>query len=275
MTHLTYPYQKSFQAFLVKKELAPITITEYSRTLTDFFNYLRRFNWAYSSDPSLDNILANDVRDYLSMLLTQRDLKTDTYNKILSHLNGYFKFLFTRQLIQHYPTVTIKGFSKERLNPTIATAWLNQLPTLLNNSQLSFYTRALLLFSAKGFTSRELLSPGFYEIAAKLNYSASEQTFLTAFKTFLNPRQQLQASPDLFLKTRLDREQPHLTAPALHKYLKKDAPLVNFSLSPQKLHQGYILSYLLQHQTETEQDLQLKLRLDPASLHYYRSLLPK
>lgn len=271
---MTYPYQKNFQAFLAKKELAPITITEYSRTLTDFFNYLHRFNWAYSSDPSLDNILANDVRDYLSMLLTQRAIKTDTYNKILSHLNGYFKFLFTRQLIQHYPTVAIKGFSKERLNPAIATDWLTQLPTLLSNSQLSFYTRALLLFSAKGFTGREMLSPGFYSIAAKLSYSSAEQAFLAAFKTFLQPRQQLQASADLFLKTRLDRQQPHLTAPALHKYLKKDAPLVTFSLSPQKLHQGYILAYLLHHRTEADQDLQVKLRLDPASLHYYRSLLP-
>ncbi|MFC6171287.1 site-specific integrase [Loigolactobacillus jiayinensis] len=271
---MAYPYQKNFQHFLADKELAELTIAEYARTLDDFFNYLHQFNWAFSSDPSLDNILENDVRDYLSMLLQQRDLKNDTYNKILSHLNGYFKFLFTHDLIAHYPTVALKGLSKETLQPAIDFAWLDQLPNLLANQQLSFYTRALLLFSNHGFTSQEMLATGFHELTAQLTFTSAEQEFMQAFHAYLQPLQTLQASSELFLKTRLDRQHPQLTAPALHKYLKKDAPLVDFPLTPRKLHQGYILHYLIQHQTSSTAELQQTLRLDPASLDYYRSLLP-
>ncbi len=273
MIDLAYPYQKNFQHFLATKELATVTITEYSRTLTDFFQYLHRFNWAFSSDPRLDNILENDVRDYLTMLLEQRDLKNDTYNKILSHLNGYFKFLFTHELITHYPTVALKGMSKVSLQPAIDFTWLNQLPSLLQNQQLSFYTRALLLFSAYGFTSQEILAPGFGELTARLKLTAGQRKFMQAFQKFLQPLQLLQASRDLFLKTRMDRQHPQLSAPALHKYLKKDTPLVDFTLTPQKLHQGYILHYLLAHRTSSAAELQQYLRLDPASLDYYRSLL--
>ncbi|MFL2029333.1 site-specific integrase [Loigolactobacillus zhaoyuanensis] len=271
---MAYPYQKNFQHFLAEKELAEITIAEYSRTLEDFFTYLQRFNWAFSSDPSLDNILENDIRDYLSMLLSQRELKNDTYNKILSHLNGYFKFLFTHELIAHYPTVGLKGLSKETLQPTIDFTWLDQLAAHLQNQQLSFYTRALLLFSAHGFTSQEMLAPDFYTIAAELSFNATEHVFMQAFHDYLQPRQLLQNSAELFLKTRLDRQHPRLSAPALHKYLKKDAPLLDFALTPQKLHQGYILHYLIQHRAASQTELQQQLRLDPASLDYYRSLLP-
>ncbi|MCL5457243.1 site-specific integrase [Loigolactobacillus coryniformis] len=274
MILLAYPYQKNFQHYLAEKELADVTITEYARTLDDFFNYLHRFNWAFSSDPSLDNILENDVRDYLSMLLSQRELKNDTYNKILSHLNGYFKFLFTHELIAHYPTVALKGLSKETLQPTIDFAWLAQLPTLLTDQRLSYYTRALLLFSTYGFTSQEILAPGFAELAAKLPFTPVERDFIHDLHVYLQPLQTLQNSTELFLKTRLDRQHPQLTAPALHKYLKKDAPLLDFALTPRKLHQGYILHYLLQHRAASATELQQQLRLDPASLDYYRSLLP-
>ncbi|ANK59566.1 integrase [Loigolactobacillus backii] len=271
---MSFPYQKSFNKYLQNKELAPITISEYQHTLTDFFDYLQQFNWAYQSDPDLNNILENDIRDYLTMLLNQRALKNDTYNKIMSHLNNYFKFLFTRELITNYPTVGLKGLPKERLTTTFQTDWLQELPELLQNEQLTFYTRAALLLLAKGFTVKEFLSPGFYQQLDLSKLTPSERQFWSEFQTYRQPFATLQASQDLFLKTRRDTDQPQLTLPGLHKYLKRDGNILKITLLPSKLHQGYLMYYIINHRELSDQELMAALRLDPASLAYYKKNLP-
>lgn len=265
-----YPYQEIFERYLNRQELAQPTIAEYRSVLTDLFNFLSNFNASYQVDHRVATLLDRDVEQYLAMLVNQRQVTNGTYNKMLSHINIYFKYLFTHDLITHYPTLTLKGKSHDDLKaPT--TKWLHLMPTILANQQLAVYTRFTLLLSSRFYTISEFLTPGFYQQLNPKSFNPSEQTFWQDYQQFIRPLQKRQHSQDLFLKQRLAGD-PHLTAAGLHKYLKPDEKLLGFSLTPTRLYQSAILDFLLQHPSLSDQQLSEKLRLDPQSLTYYRQL---
>lgn len=273
---MNYPYQKQFQDFLRdQKKLAPLTVQTYETSLTNFFSYLLANRPAFAHDPRLANLTESDVRAYFDMLRTKQGITMGTYNKILSHLNRYFRYLFTHQLIADYPTLTLHG---QAINPRqrISTKWLQQLDTILQDNHVHYYTRLTLLLSKHGFTVGEFLQPGFYRVLDQLTITDPvEQAFLRQYHDFIRPRQALQNSADLFLKQRYQPDAPQLTNAGLHKYLRNDQDYLGFHLAPKYLHQSYVLTELAKHRDLSDGELMDHLKLDPASLLYYQRLLLK
>lgn len=265
-----YPYQDTFEQYLHRQELASATIAEYRSVLIDLFNFLSAFNAGYQADHRVATLLDRDVEEYLAMLVNQRQVTNGTYNKMLSHINIYFKYLFTHDLIAHYPTLELKGKSRELLKaPT--TKWLHLMPDILANTQLSVYTRLTLMLTSHFYTVKEFLQPGFYQQFNPAELSSNEQQFWDEYQRFIQPLQVRQHSRDLFLKQRLDG-QPQLTVAGLHKYLKPDEKLLGFTLTPTRLYQSAIVDFLMQHPKLSDAELGERLRLDPQSLDYYRNL---
>ena len=91
----SYPYQDAFNRTLRQRAMAQATQDEYNATLTDFFKYLENFNPTYQRDHRVNQLQTPDVEQYLAMLVDARKIQNQTYNKVLSHLNVYFKFLFS------------------------------------------------------------------------------------------------------------------------------------------------------------------------------------
>ncbi|WP_267201849.1 site-specific integrase [Limosilactobacillus kribbianus] len=271
---MDYPYQKQFQHFLRDSQhLAPLTISTYDTSLTNFFAYLRANRPAFARDPRLANLTESDVRDYFNTLRTQQKITLSTYNKILSHLNRYFRYLFTHQLITTYPTLTLHGRAVDP-NQRVNTKWLGKLDDILADDQLTYYTRMVLLVSKHGFTVGEFLRPGFARVFNQVELtSPAERSFYQRYQEFIHPLQARQNSTDLFLKQRYQPDNPRLTNAGLHKYLKQDEAYLGFHLAPKYLHQSYILTQLAAHQDWSDRQLMEALKLDPSSLLYYQRLL--
>lgn len=271
---MNYPYQKVFLQFLTENQgLAKLTVKTYDITLTNFFNYLMANRPAFAHQPKLANLTEGDVRAYLNMLQNEEGITLSTYNKILSQMNRYFRYLFTHQLITTYPTLTLHGKAVAP-NQQVTTKWLYNLPAILADENVHFYTRLTLLLTKHGYTVNEFLQPGFYRIYRQLPLAnEAEQQFTQAFAGYHKPLQELQNSPDLFLKQRYQPDNPRLSNAALHKYLRQDEQYLGIRLAPQYLHQSYILAQLREHRDLGDAELANRLKLDPASLLYYKRLL--
>lgn len=265
-----YPYQDVFEQYLENEGLAQLTINEYQTVLTDLFSYMSTFNTGYQRDHRVAALFDRDIEQYLAMLINERHVTNGTYNKMLSHINIYFKYLFTHNLISQFPTLTLKGKSKEQLRAP-STKWLYALPEIMANDQLSYYTRLTMLLTNRGYTVKEMLTPGFYTQVAPTSFNDWETLFWAEFTKFITPIQARQHSQDLFLKQRFDGD-PHLTVPGLHKYLKPDEKLLGIPLTPTKLYQSMVVNYFLTHDKLSDQELAANLRLDPQSIAYYHQL---
>lgn len=268
-----YPYQAAFHRELKARDRAPMTIDAYDATLRQLFNYLEDQRPGYAHDPSAKNVTETDVRAYLNWLRDEQDITLATFNKVLSQLSRYFRFLFTHQLIDTYPTLTIHG-KATKPNQHLSTKWLLKLDDILADDQIQYFTRAVLFLSSRGYTVSEFLQPGFGDVWRSLQpKNEAEKRFMTAFDEYIAPIQQLQHCQDIFLKQRLNREHPWISNAGLFKYLKADEEYLGIRLAPKYLHQSYILYQLAQHRNATPQELQTMLRLNPQSLLYYQRLL--
>lgn len=266
----TFPYEKSFIQHLQAADKQPVTIEQYRLTLTDFFNYEQHFNDTFARDQLLSDLTENDIQAYLAMLKDNRQFKQSTLNKTLSNLNGYFSYLFEHRIITTLPTFSLKGRPLPAHNN--GDNWPEQLPELLANDDLHVYTRAFLLFTAKGFTSQEMLKPDFEETIQTIPFAYSEQVFLEKLTAFLAPLKTT-GLQGLFLKTRRRGPSANLSLAALHKYLGGDSIRAGMPLKPVALRQNYMLWYLDHHRTAPVETLLSRLRLDEASLNYYLNLL--
>ncbi|MBW1605553.1 phage integrase N-terminal SAM-like domain-containing protein [Lactobacillus sp. Sy-1] len=271
MTVNNYPYQKNFEAYLHQVALAQITIDEYSATLVDLFEYLSNFNAGYQKDHRVSELFDRDIQQYMNMLVDERNITNTTYNKVLSHLNIYFKYLFTQELTQKLPTLNLKG--KERKTPaSVSVKWLQELPVILADDQVHIYTRLVLLLISKGYNLKEFLQPGFYRAFEQIKWTPDEQAFIDQFQTFIAPIRVRQNSPDIFLKQRFAGD-PHITLQGIHKYLKPDEQKIGMQLKPSQLFQSYVVDYILKHPRLSDTDLSETLRLDMVSILYYRKLI--
>lgn len=272
---MSFPYEKRFRHYLATKRiLERNTQDDICRDVADLFNYLRHFNSLYQKDPDLSKLEESDIRDYLNMLQTKRGIKPTTYNKVLTHLNVYFSFLFSEKLSKSMPTLALKGLKRPQNSPVPLT-WQTDLHLLLENDQLSYYTRLMLLLLAHYYPINEILRPGFYQILQTEKFTPEEEKFLEDFRSYIAPRQLRQQSDDLFLKQRFNLAEPQLTLPALHKYLKADQEVCHLPLAPRKLYQAATFNYIKTNQNATDQELCERLRLDGTSLNYYRQELHK
>lgn len=268
-----YPYQDSFTKHLSSKDLSEVTIDEYNKILTELFNYLSEFNKGYQSDHRVENLFNRDIEEYLNMLLNNRQISNSTYNKILSHINVYFNYLFTHNLNSNLPTIELKGLkktSKEDVNVKL----INELDSILTNNNVHFYSRMTMLLTSKGYKSEEFLQTGFYKQLDSINFTENELIFKTSFDEFIKPIQKKQRSSDIFLKQRLSK-QPNITIQGLHKYLKPSEDVLNMSLNPSTLFQSYIVFYIQKNPNLNDIDLSTHLNLDLSSINYYKQLAAK
>lgn len=268
-----YPYQDSFEKNLLSKDLSKVTIDEYNKILAELFNYLSEFNKGYQSDHRVENLFNRDIEAYLNMLLTNRQISNSTYNKILSHINVYFNYLFTHNLNSNLPTIELKGLkkaSKEDIN----VKWINELDSILMNNNVHFYARMTMLLTSKGYKSEEFLQKGFYKQLSSIDFNENELKFKSSFDEFIKPIQEKQSSSDIFLKQRLS-EQPNITIQGLHKYLKPSEDFLNISLNPSTLFQSYIVFYIQKNPNLNDIELSTHLNLDLSSINYYKQLAYK
>ncbi|MEJ6400658.1 phage integrase N-terminal SAM-like domain-containing protein [Nicoliella lavandulae] len=273
MTTNNYPYQANFETYLKQVALAPITISEYSSTLIDLFEYLSNFNHGYQKDHRVNQLYDRDIQQYMNMLVSERNITNTTYNKVLSHLNIYFKYLFSHDFTQKLPTLNLKG--KERQLPSsVSLKWLKELPNIITDDQVHIYTRLVLLLISKGYSIKEFLQPGFYKEFEQIKWQGFEQPFINQFKAFIEPIQVRQSSPDIFLKQRFAGD-PHITLAGIHKYLKPDEKKLGMPLKPSQLFQSYVVDYFLKHPDLSDTKLSSNLRLDMVSVLYYHQLIHK
>jgi hypothetical protein len=268
-----YPYQDSFEIFLKNKTLSSVTIEEYNKTLADLFNYLSNFNVGYQKQHKVNNLFTRDIEDYLIMAQTNRHINNNTYNKILSHINGYFKFLFTHNLNPNLPTIEVSSLKSIQEHP-INLEWITNLDSILQDNQIHFYSRMTLLLVSKGFKANEFLQPGFYNLLPTINFNSIEKNFLYQFNNFIHPIQIKQHSNDIFLKQRFSAD-PHITMAGLHKYLTPSEQHLNMSLSPSDLFQSYIINYMQKNPKLSNLELSSNLNLDLSSINYYQKLLAR
>lgn len=266
----TYPYQDAFNRVLHERSMAQATFEEYNATLADFFKYLENFNPTYQREHRVNQLQTADVQQYLAMLVDQREIQNQTYNKVLSHLNVYFKFLFSHRWTPYLPTLDLKSKPKQAARP-LNFRWVDHLDDLLADQRLHVYTRLTLLLIAHGYPVQAFLRPGFTADLDTRSWSPAAQTFLTELREFITPLQVRFRSSDWFLKQRASTD-PHLSLPGLHKYLKPDEALTGFALGPAGLYQGYLVNYLRRHPQKSDREVIAALHLAPDAIDYYRRL---
>ena len=145
---MDFPYKERFINYLKNDRfLADSTIKDLTEDVQRLFNYLRENNPTYQSTADLNQITELEIKEYLSWLQIQHQIKNSTYNKILTHLNSYFIFLFQNGLATTLPTIGIKGMKKSKSTPPAKETinWTKKLPDYLANDQLAYYTRMTLL----------------------------------------------------------------------------------------------------------------------------------
>ncbi len=273
---MSFPYEQRFRRYLQNYQLLkPATKDDICHDVNDLFIYLRNFSETYRHTADLSVLEGSDVSEYLIMLQTKRMIKNTTYNKVLTHLNTYFKFLFKNKLSSSLPTVSLKGLHRPAGELKDLYGWEKRLNSYLGMSELSNYTKMVLLLLAHFYTITEIIAPGFYQVLAREDWSEPEQEFIAKFQREQEPVQKMQNCPDLFLKQRVDFAAPQLSLAGLHKILKKDQPKCELPLSPRKLHQSVIISFLHDNQGKTDGQLCSLLHLDLSSLNYYRTVFSK
>lgn len=269
---MSFPYQERFTNYLASELfLADSTINDLVNDVERFFKYLRQENSNYINNPSVLNLSELDVKEYLGFLQIQKNIKNSTYNKILTHLNKYFIFLFQNQLITSLPTLSLKGLTKNNSSQKL-TDWTQNIELYLKDFQLSFYTRLTLLLLSHYYTITEIIEPSFYKVLTVENWNPTEKDFLNQFNHFHQKYEQLQQSKSLFLKEKINLAQPALSLAGLHKVLKKDQGKIDIELKPSKLYQSAVLDFINKNQTLTDDELCQHLRLTIESLAYYRTL---
>lgn len=268
---MSFPYEKRFILYLRNERfLEENTIADLTRDITRFFNYLRQNNPNYRDSLKVSSISSNDIKEYLNTLSITNNIKNTTYNKMLTHINTYFKFLFINNLSPVLPTLSIKG-RKRTVNKTNDLAWTEKLAEYLVDDNLSLYTRMTLLLISHFYTIKEILQKDFYQELNKIEFTNFEYEFINLFNEEILNLQQRQHTHDIFLKKRLDIVSPQLTLPGLHKYLKKDQKNIDIKLSPRELYQNVVCYFILNNQNLSDTQLIQRLRLeDLTSLNYYR-----
>lgn len=272
---MDYPYQEQFERYLKDvKKLKDSTIADFYNDLTDFFNYESHFNRTYQEVGLVKVLRENDVRDYLEMLSIKREYKNTTYNKVLSHLNIYFIFLFTIKASADLPTINIHG-KKRSTELAVPLNWTDDLETYLADERLTDYTRLIMLLTARFYSVKEMMAEGFYRVLEHEDFTPSQATFYQDFRQRQATMRLRQACDDLFLKQHIRPDAPRLTIYALHKYLNKDTATLGFKPAPREMLQAAVMNFIIQNQSLSDTQLMNIMHLPPQSLAYYRNLILK
>ncbi|GEO57203.1 site-specific integrase [Companilactobacillus bobalius] len=263
------PYLTGFEAHLKTRHISDKAHTEYLNSLTDFFNYTIQHNTEYKISESIQDVHEMDVRLFKDFMLENLQLSPSTINKVISNLNVYFKYLFSVKKTPEIPTLNINSVAVPKQTDFPTVVFL-KLPEYLK-SDLSVYTRLLILIISKGFNYKEALAPDFYRKFNQLTFNPDEQKFLDIYKTYIEPFRSFWDDQNLFLSRNKAANTPLLTVPALHRDLKRDSESTGLDLSPKKLYTTFILLALSTKELSDDQ-LRALDALDTASVLYYRRL---
>jgi len=263
------PYLSGFNAYLKIRDISPKAHTEYMNSLNDFFTYTIQHNTDYKISEDIKDVHEMDVRLFKNFMMENLKLSPSTINKVISNLNVYFKYLFGIKKTPEIPTLNINSVTVPKQTDFPVEVFL-RLPEYLK-SNLSIYTRLLILIISKGFNYKEALAPDFYKKFNQLEFNTDEQQFLSLYKTYVKPYRLFWNNDNLFLSRNKGANSPILTVAALHRDLKRDSDATGLDLSPKKLYTTFILLAL---STKELSAIQLNAldALDTPSLLYYRRL---
>jgi len=263
------PYLSGFNAYLKIRDISPKAHTEYMNSLNDFFTYTIQHNTDYKISEDIKDVHEMDVRLFKNFMMENLKLSPSTINKVISNLNVYFKYLFGIKKTPEIPTLNINSVTVPKQTDFPVEVFL-RLPEYLK-SNLSIYTRLLILIISKGFNYKEALSPDFYKKFNQLEFNTDEQQFLSLYKTYVKPYRLFWNNDNLFLSRNKGANSPTLTVAALHRDLKRDSDATGLDLSSKKLYTTFILLAL---STKELSAIQLNAldALDTPSLLYYRRL---
>ncbi|WP_125588930.1 phage integrase N-terminal SAM-like domain-containing protein [Companilactobacillus jidongensis] len=263
------PYLTGFNAYLKTRHISPRAHTEYMNSLNDFFSYTIQHNEEYKISEDIKDVHEMDVRHFKNFMLERLHLSPSTINKVVSNLNVYFKYLFSMKKTPEIPTLNINSVVVPKQSDFPVEVFQN-LPKYLN-SDLSIYTRLLILIISKGFNYKEAMEPDFYQRFNQLNFSTLEKKFLESYQAFMMPLRSQWNNQNLFLSRNKGANSPLLTVPALHRDLKRDGENTGLDLAPKKLYTTFILMALSTKDLTEDQERALDA-LETASLLYYRRL---
>lgn len=265
-----YPYQDSYTKFLKQHEqLADSTIVAYDQACIDLFAYLNGSNVHYQQRHKVSTLEESDIRDYLTYSESIGRITTDGgYNRILISLNRYFRFLYGYRFSSKLPTIGIKQRHVRRGIPN--GQWLNDYDKILKDASLTYYGRLLVLLTKHNYTMKEMLTPGFRVSGDDIrHFNDTETAFWHQFQNFVAPRQAKAQSEDLFLKKRVQGQDPHLSPQGLHIYLKQDEAKLGYPLNPRSLRSSYMVNEVRTHLNVPPKEMQARYRLSPTSYAYY------
>ncbi|KRK80538.1 site-specific recombinase XerD [Companilactobacillus nodensis DSM 19682 = JCM 14932 = NBRC 107160] len=263
------PYLTGFNAYLKTRHISPRAHTEYMNSLNDFFSYTIQHNDEYKITEDIKDVHEMDVRNFKNFMLENLHLSPSTINKVISNLNVYFKYLFSLKRTPEIPTLNINSVVVPKQSDFPIEVFQN-LPKYLN-SDLSIYTRLLILIISKGFNYKEAMEPDFYRTFNDLKFSTLEQKFIESYQAFMMPLRSQWNNQNLFLSRNKGANSPLLTVPALHRDLKRDSESTGLDLAPKKLYTTFILMALSTKDLSEDQERALDA-LETASLLYYRRL---
>lgn len=263
------PYLTGFEANLKTRHISDKAHTEYMNSLNDFFNYTIQHNNDYKISEDIKDVHEMDVRLFKNFMLDNLQLSPSTINKVISNLNVYFKYLFSTKKTPEIPTLNINSVTVPKQSDFPVEVFL-KLPEYLK-TDLSIYTRLLILIIAKGFNYKEAMQADFYKKFNQLSFDKDELQFLNLYKAYIEPYRSYWNNNNLFLSRNRGANTPLLTVPAIHRDLKKDSESTGLDLSPKKLYTTFILLALSTKELSTDQQRALDA-LDTPSLMYYRRL---
>lgn len=252
-----YPYEKEFQNYCKKiKHYADSTLLIVNRSIITFWNFFKN---STNEEPSLSEIQASDIQNFLNSLEEKLHLKESTINKYISHIRLYFSFLYSHHLIEFYPMLEINGrkFNRQKV---YVIDWMEKFPEIIKIPNIHPETIMMMVGISQGFNPNEVLKLRYFDIINKI----------------------LNTDVKDYIKTHLNFEKddnPYILGKKFGGYYPSDfhlaqrcfpdRKLIGMDITLQNLRLSFVYS-ILNRKNMTDDKLEKILRVDSKSLFYYR-----
>ena len=256
MTTNLFPYQDIFINYCNQQALNKKSVSQINSTITSFWSFYKEE--MSSNNPDIKKVTSYDISKYLQRIKCSKRFSASTFNRLLSYMRKYFRYLTAERYIDAYPLYSFKGKSINKTK-TVIINWMRYIPTFLKYDLKPETIKVLTLISLN-YTPEELLLVSWHDIADKINNKDLHNFFVH----HLN-----------FEKT----ESPQILNGKKHNKIKsietimfqvrKDKKKLDIPLTLRQLRQSYILS-IVSKKTLTDTDLLNILNINQKSLAYYK-----
>ncbi|CCK86037.1 Integrase-recombinase [Lactobacillus equicursoris DSM 19284 = JCM 14600 = CIP 110162] len=249
-----YPHQTGFENWCRgPQRLSSKSIENANYCLDHFFTYAQ-VNFPSSE---VNEITANNVRDYLQQLSSKEKLQVTTVNKYVSYIKKYFYYLALAGITPTYHLLDLKGYSFE-CRKTYVIDWQDHLPALIPYVQHPLTLWLLQLF-ALGYQAKELLSLRSSDVKDDL---ADMTDYLTGTLSFAD-------NPDPYIFASRSGK-PYASSNNIMQLVKPDKDLLSpMPLTLTNLRLSYVYSMISQQKYSDKELLDL-LHCPPKRLAYYQ-----